>query len=130
MARFDPERLTTLALLALEDAAHQGRSGIVQRTWGIRLALAWLHGARLVCRSDCDEFWRLLADPDCHQSSETGANVCRGQHLSMHLSRMYRSAGVERTPDMMFTGSAGRLPKRTWVGSSDADERVADLPEL
>jgi hypothetical protein len=36
----DPETITRLALLTLEKASHDAKKGVVERTWGIRLALA------------------------------------------------------------------------------------------
>lgn len=129
MARFDPERLTTLALLALEDATHQAQEGVVKRTWGMRLALTWLHGARMAKRSDCEEFWRVLVDPACAQSTEAVANVCRSGELTRLLNCIYRSAGVQRSPGMMYLGAAGQRPKQTWE-YDQGDERVGDVPEL
>lgn len=128
--RFDPERLTTLALLTLEDAADQDRRGPVKRTWGMRLALAWLHGSKLAEREDCEAFWEELVRIRTDQVNDTLANVCRAGDASRYLEGIYRSAGFVRTPEMMFLGAEGKRRKDNWTGRPPRDPAapVRNLP--
>lgn len=56
-------RLTALALRALEDAATEARQGPVRRTFGHRLALAWLAHEGIGLPWHYEHFWTTMADP-------------------------------------------------------------------
>ena len=109
----DGDYLTRLALLTLEKAAHETQKGIVARTWGIRLALTYLNRFAMVKESSCAEFWKAIVNPHSAQASETVANICRGNSTSACLKGIYRQAGVQRSPDMMYIGAVGTRSERS-----------------
>lgn len=107
-SRPDPDYITRLALLTLEKAATDARSGVVERTWGIRFALAYLSRFALVGKDDCDRFWRGIADPHRAQATEYASNLCRGNDCCATLNAIYRAAGVERSAEMIHAGATGK----------------------
>ena len=106
--KLDPAHITRLALLTLEKASCDARKGVVERTWGIRFALAYLHRFCLVSQDACVSFWKGLADPHEVQATEYASNLCRGNQVSCDLNRIYREAGVERSADMIYAGATGK----------------------
>jgi hypothetical protein len=106
--RLDPEHITRLALLTLERASRDAMSGVVERTWGIRFALAYLHRFCMVSKDHCDSFWKGIADPHPSQATEYASNLCRGNHCNATLNAIYRAAGVERSAEMIYAGATGK----------------------
>lgn len=106
--RPDPAHITKLALLTLEKADCDARKGIVERTWGIRFALAYLNRFCMVSHDACDSFWTGIADPHDSQATEYASNLCRGNQVSCDLNRIYREAGVERSAEMIYAGATGK----------------------
>jgi len=82
-------RLVAFALHALEEAAAQAHHGEVRRTWGLRLALAYLASRD---RSDhtrwaFEQFWRGLGHPRPRE---------RWTVLNAALNGIYRAIGQKR----------------------------------
>ena len=102
------ETITLLALLTLEKASADARGGVVERTWGVRLSLAYLSRFAMVGKESCAELWQGIADPHEAQVTEYASNLCRGNHCSTVLNRIYREAGIERTPEMIYAGTTGK----------------------
>ncbi|GGZ02813.1 hypothetical protein GCM10011614_17360 [Novosphingobium colocasiae] len=61
LGRMRIDRLTRLALRVLYDAAAEAEGGAPQRTWGHRLALAWLVERGVADQWQAAAFWRDLA---------------------------------------------------------------------
>ena len=85
------QRLVRLALDALEEAAAAAHLAPVRRTWGLRLALAYL-GSRErqgspAPRWPFDQFWRCLTD---ERRQERWAN------LNAALNAIYLGVGEKR----------------------------------
>lgn len=83
--RIDPADLRHVALLALEDAMDRSRHGPVERTFGIRLALAYLASTADCERWPFDEFWRWMVHADLKG---------RTAHMTGSLNGIYRQLGV------------------------------------
>ncbi len=114
MPPIDHEKLTHYALLTLEDVGERAHRGTVERAWGTRLALAWLN-MKGVDRATCNEFWRLMSDQTCKQSSDHLANRCRGVEMFAVLSGIYREVGVKQTPEMAYMGKTGKRFVERWT---------------
>jgi hypothetical protein len=85
------QRMIRLALDALEEAAAMAHEIPVRRTWGVRLALAYLasrerHGSSAP-RWPFDQFWKCL--PDQRQQE-------RWTSLNAALNAIYLSVGEKR----------------------------------
>lgn len=104
---------TIYALLTLEEFANQASNGPVRPTWGLKLALYVLHTQASVEKAECRQFWRALAyNPTPTEMNEATVNIIRGGECSTSLERMYRQAGVRRSPGMTFAGATGEKPTR------------------
>jgi hypothetical protein len=91
MPLISEQRLIRLALDALEEAAAAAHHAPVFRTWGIRLALAYLasrerHGGS-GARWPFDQFWKYL--PEQKQQD-------RWANLNAALNAVYLSVGEKR----------------------------------
>ncbi|MXO86488.1 hypothetical protein GRI38_10675 [Altererythrobacter aurantiacus] len=83
----DDSTLTKLAILTIEDAARSAISGPVNRTFGVRLALAYL-ASRYNCeRWPFDWFWRFLPE---------GERKGRTANLTGALNAIYRQIGIDK----------------------------------
>ena len=85
------QRLLTLALEALEEAAAAAHDGPVKRTWALRLVLAFLasrarHGSPAP-RWPFDRFWQALAHEREHD---------RWANLNAALNAIYLAVGEKR----------------------------------
>lgn len=85
--RIEKEKLTGLALRTLEEAAAHSRQGPVQRTFGLRLALAYLASTKNCERWPFDGFWQYVAH---HDPNGRHANV------TANLNGIYEQLGVRR----------------------------------
>jgi len=91
MPLISEQRMVRLALDTLEEAAAAAHSAPVRRTWGVRLALAYLvsrerHGSAAP-RWPFDQFWKCL--PDQKQQD-------RWANLNAALNAIYLSVGEKR----------------------------------
>ena len=82
-------RLTRLALDAIEEAAAASHLGLVPRTKGIALALAWLlhRGGADTPRWPFDNFWQALA---CERGHDRWSAVIAATNA------IYRASGIAR----------------------------------
>ena len=93
MSSLGPERLRLFALDALEEAVAEADLGPVRRTWGLRLALAYLaslHPRAWSTTEPYRDFWRALSAD--HQKPRTDA-------LKVALRVIYVRVDVERDLD-------------------------------
>lgn len=97
--RFDPQRLTFLALCILDEAAAASYRAPVQRTLAIRLALAYLYAVGRGEHELFEGFWTELANPQSHSPSPTQAGHMRGTSVRANLYAISRSVGYPQTPD-------------------------------
>lgn len=99
------ERLLTIALGALEEAAATARDGPVKRTWALRLVLAFLASrsrqGKPPPRWPFDHFWQALAH---HRAQDRWANV------NAALNAIYVSIGRRR--DVQRTSLFERRARR------------------
>lgn len=99
--RFDPQRLSLMALCILDEAAAASYKAPVQHTLAIRLALAYLYSAGRGVRALFDGFWDQIADRPSAYSPEQAGYV-RGAQSSLSLCyrperRLFRNAaGLEQ----------------------------------
>lgn len=85
-------RLTSLAVMVLEEAAGEARTAPIKRTLAHRLALAWLGYAGVAEPWQIAEFWTALAEvasPD-HPSSQ----YCRDTRFDTLFRRWRFVAGL------------------------------------
>ena len=105
--------ITHLALRTLEDARAHACHGPIDRTWGHRLALAWL--AHIEAGKDWHyrEFWQQLANP-----TTTSAAGCVGYpritHLTGLLDYWYSELGI-MPPTAVQRGDWSRAAQPTAV---------------
>lgn len=90
------DRLAFLALRTLEEALAQAASGPVERTWGQRLALAWLSHIGAAKDGQCANFWKVLADEYSWACTEEYSRDMRTTILSGCLDHWYLELGLER----------------------------------
>ena len=83
--RISEDKLVHLALLAVEDAAEQARPAPIRRTFGLRLALAYLASRQDCERWPFDQFWQWSVHAD-----DNG----RRMHIIGSLNGIYRQLGV------------------------------------
>nr|WP_244970596.1 SOS response-associated peptidase [Novosphingobium aerophilum] len=88
-----PEGLTRLALFTLDHVVDQARKGPV-RSWAARLALRYLHEHQGLGLDRCQNFWDVVTDSACGQSSEHVANVVRHTLGQKAMHGIYRAMGV------------------------------------
>lgn len=94
--RISTERLTTKALLALEEAVQSIKSGPLQPSLAMRFALAFLYSVSNGSRAPFDDFWRSV---QFHGDSYTQC-VQRQAMASAALEAIYRDLGLLRTTEM------------------------------
>ena len=102
--RIGTDKLIVKALIALEEAGWQAQKAPVAPSFALRFTLAYLFAHGDGHRESFDEFWRVITDEgDLHQSSPTLTNVVRGNVANRELYGIYRSVGVYRSTDMIFS---------------------------
>lgn len=108
-----PEPLTRLALLTLEHVVDQAGRGPV-RSWAAKLALRYLHEHRGLSIERCQNFWDIVTDPTCGQSSGSIANTCRGTFATTAMHGIYRAMGVTiiEEHELHYLGVTGRFAAR------------------
>jgi hypothetical protein len=89
----DQERLTRLALRALEEVAAEAHLGPVEHSWGAALALAWLRHIGALEQWNCETFWREMVDPQDRQPSKQMSIYMRTTMLYTTLRRSYCELG-------------------------------------
>lgn len=101
-ARID---LAPLALRTLEDALAQivAADGPIERTWGQRLALAWLAHEGVAERWQCDAFWRELAETKTWAHTPETGEYIRTTSLHGLLDCWYLRLGM-RAPGLEQRG--------------------------
>ncbi len=88
------ERLTALALRTLEDALALAEHGPVKRTFGHRLALAWLAHEGIGLAWHYEAFWKAMAEE--HRRENVGyQSYMRTRDLTGLLNHWYLSLGWE-----------------------------------
>lgn len=92
------DRLTTKALLALEEVAALADKAPVRPSLAVRFALAYLYSIGKGDREPFDSFWKALG----FGSDDYTRQIERGALVSAALSAIYLQVGCERTPAMMF----------------------------
>lgn len=93
-----PERLTTKALLALEEAAGLADKGPVKPTLAVRFALAFLYANGKGGRDPYDTLWTVLSA----NGDSNPENIQRTAMAFGALEAIYRDVGRQRTREMMF----------------------------
>ncbi len=88
------ERLTALALRTLDDALALAEHGPVKRTFGHRLALAWLAHEGIGLPWHYDAFWKAMAEEHATQIGEY-PRYMRTRDLTGLLNHWYLSPGWE-----------------------------------
>ncbi len=107
--RIPSDRLTTKALLALEEVARQADREPVRPSLAVRFALAYLYSVGSGEREPFDRFWLALA----YGGNDYARQIERGALVSAALSAIYLQAGRERTPAMMFYSTNRTQPAVT-----------------
>ena len=92
------DRLTTKALLALEEAAGLADKGPVRPSLAVRFALAYLYSGGKGAREQYDTFWRTLIGG----GDNNPENIQRAAMAFGALEAIYRDVGRQRTREMMF----------------------------
>lgn len=112
--RIGTDKLIVKALTALEEVGHLAQRGPLVPSHALRFALAYLYAHGSGPRDSFDEFWRVVTDTgDLHQKSETITNVVRSNGASRELYGIYRSVGVYRSTEMIFSWLPDRHPGKT-----------------
>lgn len=102
--RIGTDKLIEKALTALEEIGWQAQKAPIAPTFALRFVLAYLFAHGDGRRDSFDEFWRVVTDPgDHHQSTPTLTNVVRSNGANTELYGIYKSVGVYRSTDMMFS---------------------------
>lgn len=99
--RSSPYRLKVMALLVVEDAAQRAGCGVIERTWGLRLALAYLSEMSEEAAECAATIWCAVVDPYENAYSESAANTRRASACTPALNTLYREAGVLRSGELM-----------------------------
>lgn len=102
------ERLTTKALLALEEVAVLADKGPVRPSLAVRFALAYLYSVSSGDREPFDSLWRALG----YGGGNDARQIERGALVSAALSAIYLQVGCQRTPAMIFYRT-GQRTKQT-----------------
>lgn len=87
MTQLTEAQLVAMALKVLEDAAAVAQHEQVRRSWGIRLALAFLVSRRSCERWPFDAFWKNMDDR--HQQG-------RWANVNAALNGIYKQLGIRR----------------------------------
>ncbi|MBN8843234.1 MAG: hypothetical protein J0H88_08295 [Sphingomonadales bacterium] len=112
--RIATDRLIVKALTALEEVSHEARRAPIAPSHALRFALAFLYAHSDGRRDSFDSFWRVVTDAGDHgQPTENLVNVVRSNYASRELHGIYRSVGVHRSTDMIYSWSKIRPPGKT-----------------
>jgi hypothetical protein len=103
------DRLTQLALRALEEALAEAERGPVKRHFGHRLALAWLAHCGIGLDWHYAKFWNAMADAHPREN-DTFKHYLRSRNLSGLLDHWYLSLGWERPCPVQRAAWAGWRP--------------------
>ncbi len=105
--------LAKVALYTLEEVVFEARMKLtsadpspMRRTWGARLALAYLFGIGIGERRQHDAFWRAMGDKGLGVTPALDC-YCRFTALNGGIECFYRAAGVDRTPSVRDRGQLG-----------------------
>lgn len=102
--RIGTDMLIVKALTALEEVGWQAQKAPIPPSFALRFTLAYLFAHGDGHRESFDEFWRIVTDTgDHHQSTPTRTNVVRSSYANRELYGIYKSVGVDRSTDMMFS---------------------------
>jgi len=99
--------LTRLAFRVLEDALAQANHRPVQRTWGHKLALAWIAQTGITLPWHCNAFWQYMVEPYANENAGY-QRYLRTSHLTGLLDNWYRKLGWN-PPDCVQRGEWARL---------------------
>ena len=108
------QRLTFLALCALDEAMDQSKHGKVSPSIGLRLALAYLYAVgdrrkEWFDRQPYEDFWKTATQ--CDLCGDSAAAFGRSQILTSAFNGIARAAGMERDVILMGQMSAARKDK-------------------
>lgn len=106
MSRIGDKALTIFALLTLEDAASRARAAPIDRSWAVKLALAFLYDRHGGERYWYDQFWAAMDKGALSRHSAYLSDVHRHNAMHASIEAIYRAAGVQRTVRMMIDGRA------------------------
>ncbi len=112
MTRVSDGQLVKMALSALEDAVARAHAGPVERTWGLKLALAYLASRRQCERWPFDTFWA--------QMGEASANE-RWTSLNAALNGIYKQLQIRKE---MPVNSSFERDARKRLGRKGPEERA------
>lgn len=103
------DRLTSLALRVVMEAYDEAEYVPIERTTGLRLALAWLVHARVAQDWQAKEFWTLIAEHDADQAAGCHGYV-RQVHLNGIMGKWMYCAGVhhEEVSQFLYRKRTGR----------------------
>jgi hypothetical protein len=102
--RIGTDQLIVKALSALDEVGWRAQKEPVAPTLALRFTLAFLYAHGDGRRDSFDEFWRVVTDTGTlHQPTPTVTNVVRSNSASRALYGIYRSVGVYRSTDMIFS---------------------------
>jgi hypothetical protein len=116
-----PDDITRLALRTLEDVYAQAEAGVVEQSWGVRLALHWLVRAGVMHDWQAVNFAKDMSDPHVHE--DHFATTCRTTSLMGTIRACYYKLGWPG-PDRQRRHWA-RLYAREFV---DMEAGTAQLP--
>lgn len=102
--RIGTDMLIVKALTALEEVGWQAQKAPIPPSFALRFTLAYLFAHGDGRRASFDEFWRIVSDiGDHHQSTPTSTNIVRSSGADRELYGIYKSVGVYRSTDMIFS---------------------------
>lgn len=108
MTRLGDKALTRFALLTLEDATTRAHAGPIERSWAIKLALAFLYDRHGGERRWYDQFWATMDKGALSRHSAYLSDVHRHNAMHASMEAIYRAAGVQRTVEMMSARNSAR----------------------
>lgn len=112
--RIGTDKLIVKALTALEEVGWLAQRGPIAPTHALRCILAFLFAHGDGRRESFDEFWRVVTDTgDHHQSTPELTHVVRMNGANTELYGIYKSVGVHRSTDMIFSWMPTRHPGKT-----------------
>jgi hypothetical protein len=85
--------LTRLAMRTLEDALARAHHGPVKRTWGHRLALAWMAQTGIPLDWHCQKFWQAMIEDHDGDDRPAYASMYRVNDLTGILDNWYLKMG-------------------------------------
>lgn len=123
--RIGTDKLIEKALTALEEIGWQAQKAPIAPSCALRFTLAYLFAHGDGRRASFDEFWRVVTDTgDHHQSTPASTNVVRSNGANTELYGIYKSVGVYRSTDMIFSWSRTRHPGKTHTPDGE------ELPDI